>query len=73
MIGRNWTGRSAVVRLSALLPVLALFAPKLPLPLAFGIGGALILWMAFVCARVAINDHRAASEITPFRPTRRSR
>ncbi len=73
MIGRNWTRRSAVVRMSALLPILALFAPKLPLPFAFGIGGALILWMAFVCARVAINDHRAASELPPFRPARRSR
>lgn len=73
MIGSNWTGRSAVVRSAALLPILALLAPKLPLPWAFGIGGALILAMAFVCARVAINDHRAASETPPFRPFRRSR
>ncbi|MBD8677493.1 hypothetical protein [Sphingomonas sp. CFBP 13720] len=73
MIGRNWTGRSAVVRLSAMLPVLALVAPKLPLPVAFAIGAVWILWMGFVCARVAINDHRAASETPPFRPTRRSR
>ncbi|KQM57208.1 MULTISPECIES: hypothetical protein [unclassified Sphingomonas] len=73
MIGRNWTGRSAAIRSAALLPILALFAPKLPLPWAFGIGGALIAWFAFVSARVAINDHRAASENPPFRPFRRSR
>ena len=73
MIGRNWTGRSAVVRSAALLPILALFAPRLPLPRAFVIGGALIGWFAFVCARVAINDHRRASETPPFRPFRRSR
>ncbi|KZE08546.1 MULTISPECIES: hypothetical protein [Sphingomonas] len=73
MIGRNWTGRSAVVRSAALLPILALLAPKLPLPWAFGIGATLIAWFAFVSARVAINDHRAASEAPPFRPFRRSR
>ncbi|MGN5373767.1 hypothetical protein [Sphingomonas hankookensis] len=73
MIGRDWTRRSGVVRASAMLPILALFAPSLPMPLAFAIGGTLILWMAFVCARVAINDHRAASETPPFRPFRRTR
>lgn len=73
MIGRNWTGRSAGVPSVALLPILALFAPNLPLPWAFGIGSALILAIAFVCARIAINDHRAASETPPFRPYRRSR
>jgi hypothetical protein len=73
MIGRDWTGRSFVIRSAALLPVLALLAPKLPLPWAFGIGIALIGWFAFVCARVAINDHRRASETPPFRPSRRSR
>lgn len=73
MIGRTWTRRSGVVRSAALLPILALFAPRLPLPWAFVIGGALIGWFAFVCARVAINDHRAASETPPFRPFRRSR
>ncbi|KQM13140.1 hypothetical protein ASE73_11810 [Sphingomonas sp. Leaf24] len=73
MIGRNWTGRSAVVRSAALLPILALFGPKLPMPWAFVLGGMLIAWFAFVCARVAINDHRKASETPPFRPFRRSR
>ncbi|MEH3038707.1 MAG: hypothetical protein PGN21_01355 [Sphingomonas paucimobilis] len=73
MIGRNWTSRSAVMRSAALLPILALLAPKLSLPWAFGLGTALIAWMAFVCARVAINDHRVASETPPFRPFRRSR
>ncbi|KQM86280.1 hypothetical protein ASE67_10605 [Sphingomonas sp. Leaf23] len=73
MIGRDWTGRSFVVRSTALLPILALLAPKLPLPWAFGIGITLIGWFAFVCARVAINDHRRASETPPFRPFRRSR
>lgn len=73
MIGANWTGRSLVVRSAALLPILAMFAPKLPLPWAFGIGGLLIAWFAFVCARIAINDHRKASETPPFRPFRRSR
>ena len=73
MIGRNWTGRSAVVRSAALLPILALFAPKLPLFWAFVVGGALIAWFAFVCARVAINDHRRSSETLPFRPFRRSK
>ncbi len=73
MIGRDWTGRSFVVRSAALLPILALLAPKLPLQWAFGIGCVLIGWFAFVCARVAINDHRRASETPPFRPFRRSR
>ncbi|PXA99523.1 hypothetical protein DMC47_02990 [Nostoc sp. 3335mG] len=70
MIGRNWTARSFVVRSMALLPILALLAPKLPLPWAFGIGCALIAWFAFVCARVAINDHRERAETPPFRPLR---
>jgi len=70
MIGRNWTGRSAVVRSAALLPILALLAPRLPLPWAFGIGSILIGWFAFVCARIAINDHRRASETPPVRRSR---
>ncbi|WP_294318122.1 hypothetical protein [uncultured Sphingomonas sp.] len=73
MIGRHWTARSGAMRSVAVLPILALFAPRLPLPWAFGIGSALIAWFAFVCARVAINDHRRASETPPFRPFRRSR
>jgi carbon starvation protein CstA len=73
MIGRNWTARSAVVRISAMMPILMIFTPRLPLPWTFLIGGVLILWAGFVCARVAINDHRAASETPPFRPARRSR
>ncbi len=70
MIGANWTGRSVVVRSAALLPILALFAPNLPLPWAFGIGILLIGWFAFVCARIAINDHRRASATPPFRRSR---
>ena len=61
----NWTNKSAVVRLSFLMPMSLAIAPALAgqvhwsvsLPMAFTLIGAAIGWAGFVVWQVTMNAH----------------
>lgn len=70
MIGKCWTNKTPIVRLSFVAPLgLFLVGPLVrratgrPISLAGAIGCALLIvaWMGFVAWRVAINAHRQGS------------